>query len=183
MRLFNYILTLSLKSCFVILAAMAVRRLIKGYSKKWSYLLWMPVFFGLVIQIGVPVREDKPSDIPGTVIEEKYEGFQNELSELSAMFTQNGKIGDAPSQSNQLVASKHNKLTSLLKCVTENACWVWLAGIIFLMNKEMRNAFKLIGITEKIFIITVRRAPLLPLAFLNLKFIFRRIRHLTLLSI
>lgn len=70
MRLFNYILTLSLKSCFVILAAMAVRRLIKGYSKKWSYLLWMPVFFGLVIQIGVPVKEDKPSDIPGTVIEE-----------------------------------------------------------------------------------------------------------------
>ena len=148
MRLFNYILNLSLKSCFVILAAMAVRRLIKGYSKKWSYLLWMPVFFGLVIQIGVPVREGKPSDIPGTVIEEKYEKFQNELSELSAMFTQNDKIGDAPSQSNELIASKHNKLTSLLKCVTENACWVWLGVIIFLMNKEMRNAFKLIGITR-----------------------------------
>ena len=62
MRLFNYILNLSLKSCFVILAAVAVRRLIKGYSKKWSYLLWMPVFFGLVIQcsfLGVKVLPGK----------------------------------------------------------------------------------------------------------------------------
>lgn len=76
MRLFNYILTLSLKSCFVILAAMAVRRLIKGYSKKWSYLLWMPVFLALSFKSACPIKEDKPSDIPGTVIEEKYEEFQ-----------------------------------------------------------------------------------------------------------
>lgn len=145
-RIFLTILNMSTTVCFVILAVLVVRALLKKAPKIFSYMLWIVVLFRLICPVSFEsnfgiILNNTPIQLDSEIAPRTEQTSMNKISGSSTI---------ANVEENELYKTEEPQIASVNKNTKSNnsllfkiAEFIWVGGIIILIGYSLSSLYQL----------------------------------------